>query len=296
MILSVTIPPNPVGCGPPADPPIDWASLELPDAWPDTLRWHRPAALRILLRKLTGKARAPVVLPTGMPGAERIPAYALHEFHNLPNGNYSHRVCHGYARGFELAMLGTMTRGRRRVADALRGASRALDVGCGAGYMAAALQAVGIRNVVGIDPSPYLLQVAARRYPQLSFIQGIAEESGLPDCSVDALSVCFVLHEIPPHCLRIMLAEFHRILVPGGRLAVLEPSVVQWSTATWKLVREFGWRGLYFKLLAAVAFEPFVAAWHRQDFTRLLVEHGFRIAEDDSGCPFRFVLARRDDA
>jgi ubiquinone/menaquinone biosynthesis C-methylase UbiE len=276
-----------------ANQTIDWAQIELPDAWPDQLDWRQPATLWRILRKAFGSSREKVRLPSGLPGADRIPKYMLQEFHNLPNGNFSKQISNGYARWFDRVMLGTMTGGRARLVQALHGTRSVVDLGCGGGHMAGVLKAAGIEEVYGLDPSPYLLQFAAQTYPGVQWIHGTAEQTGLPAGAVDGVSVSFVFHEIPPRYLAQVLAELRRIVKPGGRLAVLEPSSVQWAGTAWRLWREFGWRGLYFKWLAWHAFEPFVAAWHRQDFAKLLAENGFLVEVDEMSCPFRHVLAIR---
>lgn len=277
----------------PLCPVTDWANLELPNAWPDELNWKRPSSFALLLRKVTGKARARVVLPAGLPNAEHIPKYVLQEFHNLPNGNYSKRIGRGYAHGFDHVMLGSLKKGRQHIAAALQGAEKALDLGCGAGHMGAALHEAGIKQIWGLDPSPYLLQIAAEKYPYLQLIHGVGETIDLPDASMDAISVCFVFHEIPPRYLKQVLSELQRVLKPGGKIAVIEPSKVQWTDSTWALWRQYGWRGVYFKFMAFRVFEPFVEAWHKQDFPALLAEYGFEVEQDESGCPFRFVVAHR---
>jgi ubiquinone/menaquinone biosynthesis C-methylase UbiE len=267
--------------------------MELPDAWPDLLNWFRPQSLFFVLAKLAGRSRSRVILPAGLPGMERIPRYVLQEFHNLPNGNYSKRICEGYATSFEPVMLGTLRYGRSRLARALAGAECVVDLGCGSGGCIPFLRSVGINTIWGLDPSPYLLQLAAKFNPDARFIHGVGEEIPLPDNSIDGVNVCFVFHEIPPLYLQRVLSEIGRIIRPGGRLAVLEPASTQWSSSARELWRGYGWRGIYFKWLAQHAFEPFMPAWHKQDFPALLRESGFDVLENDNGCPFRFVLAER---
>jgi ubiquinone/menaquinone biosynthesis C-methylase UbiE len=274
---------------------IDWASIELPDAWADRIDWTHLPSLRRVLRTLAGRERQRVRLPDELPGSDWIPKYVLQEFHNLPNGNYSKSFSRGYAQGFDRVMLGSLDAGRRRVAEALRGARRALDLGCGAGRQAAALHEVGIDEVWGLDPSPYLLQHAARAFPQVHWAQGLAENTRLAGGQFDAVAVCFVFHEIPPQYLRRALAELARITRPGARLAVLEPSPLQWSAGYRWLYRHYGWRGVYFRALAMRAYEPFAEAWHRQDFAALLADAGFTLQQEETGCPFRFFLAQRTD-
>lgn len=273
----------------------DWAAVELPAAWVDQLDWRSPRQWLRLWRILSGRQRAPVRLPDNLPGAAALPRYLLQEFHNLPNGNYSRHFSAGYSRGFDHAMLGTLRHGRARIAAALAGAQRALDLGTGAGHLAGALQNAGIAEVVGLEPSPYLLQQAARRYPGVRWVQGVGERSGLPDGYFDAVGICFVLHEIPPRYLQQLLHELRRITRPGARLAILEPSPRQWLLGYGRMWRLHGWRGLYFRALARRAHEPFADAWHRQDVGALLRGHGFRMLEEETGCPFRFILAQRDD-
>jgi len=278
-----------------AESTIDWAAVDLPDAWPDRLDWSRPMTALQLLRRAMSNSRERVKLPEGLPGADRIAKYILQEFHNLPNGNYSKHISAGYARGFDRAMLGTMASGRARVARAMAGAQRVIDLGCGGGHMAGALKAAGVPEVLGLDPSPYLLQFAAKTYPGIRWVQGMAERTGLPDASVDGVAICFLLHEVPPKYLEDLLAELRRIVRPGGRLAVLEPSPVQWRLSWWSVLRCHGWRGVYFKWMSLRVFEPFLEPWHRQPFAERLAAHGFRMETDETGCPFRYVQAVRED-
>ena len=277
-----------------AESMIDWAAVDLPDAWPDRLDWSRPTTIWHMIRRVLSRSRGRVTLPEGLPGRERISKYILQEFHNLPNGNYSKRISAGYARGFDRAMLGTMTWGRARVAQALAGTRRVIDLGCGAGHMAGTLKAAGVPEVWGLDPSPYLLQCAAKTYTGIGWLQGMAERTGLPDASVDGVSICFLLHEVPPKYLEELLAELRRIVRPGGRVVMLEPSPVQWRLSWWSVLRAHGWRGAYFKWMSLRVFEPFLEPWHRQSFAERLAAHGFRMEVDDIGCPFRFMQAVRE--
>ena len=195
---------------------IDWAKVELPDAWPDRLDFSKLAGFRLFARKLLGRQLERVRLPDEMlPCRTPLPNYLLREFHNLPNGNFSKSISRGYARGFDLTMLGRMQRARRAVAADLADCQSVLDVGCGSGRMTAELARVGIPDVWGLDPSPYLLQHAATDHPGLRFLQGLAEDTGFPSERFDGISACFVFHEIPSRYAEHALAEFARILKPG---------------------------------------------------------------------------------
>lgn len=275
-----------------ADPSApDWSGIELPDTWPDRLDLRKPRQLLQLLR--SGKRRRRVQLPEQMPGAERLPKYLLQEFHNLPNGNYSRNISRGYITGFDRVMLGHMTTARTRLAKFLRDCDSAIDIGCGGGRTAGALHANGVRDVWGLDPSPYLLQHAAREFPQLRFVQGLAEQTGFADARFDGIAACFLLHELPPRQLDHALAEFARILRPGGRLAICEPSPLQKQRPGWQLWRRDVWRAHYFHLLARLVHEPFVDAWHRCDVRTLFAAHGFELIGEEQQLPLAFLFARK---
>ena len=144
-----------------------------------------------------------------------------------------------------------------------------------------------------MDPSPYMLKHAATEHAEIRFVQGSAESTGFPDGRFDAIAVCFVLHEIPIRYLAPCLTELHRILVPGGRIAICEPSSAQFEGGFWRQLCRHGLRHAYFNLLARFVYEPFVRAWHRIDVRARLGEAGFEVLGDEQDPPVRFVLARK---
>lgn len=271
---------------------VDWANSELPDAWPDRMDLRRPSQLLAYVRRLFG-ARRRVELPAGLPGADRIPGYVCQEFHHLPNGFYSKRGAAGYAGWFDRLMLGSTIQARKRLAKELAGCSAALDAGCGAGALAGALRAVGVPDVWGVDPSPYLLQIAARRQVGVRFVQGIIERTEFADAQFDGVGVCFLLHELPSRVADAALDELRRILTSGGLLAIAEPSPAQLRVRKLPaFVRRNGVLGIYFWLLANWVHEPFVQTWHDRDVAGWLAGHGFTLLYDEPGMPIRFLCAR----
>src|SRR5687768_17248183 len=96
---------------------------------------------------------------------------------------------------------------------------RVLDVGCGTGLMSAKLAASG-RRVCGVDISAGMVERARRRgHPAVEFIQGDAEslppEIGVFDAVVNLIS----FHHYPNPARAV--AEFRRVLRPGGRLILV---------------------------------------------------------------------------
>ncbi|MYM63043.1 class I SAM-dependent methyltransferase [Pseudomaricurvus sp. HS19] len=275
------------------DPVVpDWADLVLEDTWPDRLHpLSRPRNVWKLLQSLFSRRQA-VELPQQL--AESIPRYILQEFHNLPNGNYSNHLSHGYITGFDIAMLGEVEVSRQWIAERLTKAQTVLDIGTAGGKTAAAVQRQGVPDVWGIDPSPYLLKHAARRNPGLKFVPGIGENLPFGAERFDAITLCFVLHEVPPRYGRQILAECYRCLKPGGLLAIAEPSSLQMQKPRWRsMLTAKGWQHLYFYLLAHFVYEPFVEAWHKVDKAQWLDEGGFELQESDYGMPIGHWLARK---
>ena len=106
-----------------------------------------------------------------------------------------------------------------------------LDAGCGTGLLLEQeAMAVGESGrAEGIDYSDDMLAHARRRcadLPQVELHQGSVESLPFADASFDALSCTQCLLYVDD--LDSALAGFHRVLKPGGRIAVLE---TDWSGA-----------------------------------------------------------------
>jgi SAM-dependent methyltransferase len=93
----------------------------------------------------------------------------------------------------------------------------ALDAACGTGRFAEFLASRGHR-VIGVDSSPDMLAHARRRVPSGEFHIGEVERLPLPDDCVDVIVCALALVHVPR--LRPVLAEFARVLRPGGDLVI----------------------------------------------------------------------------
>ncbi|MDO3383697.1 class I SAM-dependent methyltransferase [Gilvimarinus algae] len=290
----MTVDCHPALAGDPTPP--NWAELELEATWADELNLARPTGLWRFLRSVLGKPKA-VQIDRSHPMIQGIPKYALQEFHNLPNGNYSSRIAHGYITGFDRAMLGTMGAVREAMARQVAGAGAVLDLGTAGGKLAAAVSGAGVEDVWGADVSPYLLKHAASRHPQVRFIQAPAESLPFAAGRFGAVVVSFLFHEMPPKYIRQALAEIHRVLRPGGQLLVAEPSALQLAPVAGKqLLSAEGWRHLYFRALAKRAHEPFVMAWHRLDKAALFSEAGFELSDHQDRIPINLYSLKKRSA
>ena len=105
--------------------------------------------------------------------------------------------------------------------EGLRHPVHAADVGCGTG-ISTRLLAEGGAHVIGIDPNQAMLEQAGQAvHPverTVDYRIGSAERTGLPDRSVDLLLCAQSFHWFDEWAA---LREFHRILRPRGRLALL---------------------------------------------------------------------------
>ncbi|MFI6503416.1 class I SAM-dependent methyltransferase [Nonomuraea typhae] len=96
-------------------------------------------------------------------------------------------------------------------------APRLLDLGCGTGVVTAAALALGA-DVTAVDSDLDMLEHTARAHPHATVRLAALPELPFPDESFDAVAGNFVIDHAPdtPACL----AELHRILRPGGTLAL----------------------------------------------------------------------------
>jgi ubiquinone/menaquinone biosynthesis C-methylase UbiE len=94
-----------------------------------------------------------------------------------------------------------------------------LDAGCGPGHFTAYLASLGV-EASGIDLSPGMIDLARRAHPELRFEVGSMTDLALPDASVAGVLASWSLIHVPDEAVPVALGQFHRVLRPGGLLAV----------------------------------------------------------------------------
>lgn len=97
------------------------------------------------------------------------------------------------------------------------GASPVADLGCGPGYIAGHLRDLGL-EVFGVDLSAALIGHARRLYPDLRFSVGSMASLHAADGTLGGIVSWYSLIHTPPSEVPVQLAEFHRVLEPGGHL------------------------------------------------------------------------------
>ncbi|MBV6621894.1 MAG: class I SAM-dependent methyltransferase [Rivularia sp. (in: Bacteria)] len=91
----------------------------------------------------------------------------------------------------------------------------AADIGAGTGISARQLASRGV-NVIAIEPNQAMRE-AAEKHKNIEWKQGTAENTNLPEKSVDLITSFQAFHWFKPEPT---LLEFQRILKPRGRLAI----------------------------------------------------------------------------
>jgi SAM-dependent methyltransferase len=151
----------------------------------------------------------------------------------------------------------------REIIDALP-VGIALDAACGTGRVAQYLHACG-HQVVGVDNSSEMLALARKRLPGADFREGALEDLPLPDASVDLVVTTLALCHVPD--LKAVLAEFARVLRPGGDLVISDMHAEQ------------VFRGSVVKALGPGGEPGLVATYRHQpgDYLRAALAAGLRV-------------------
>ncbi|HKE13888.1 MAG TPA: methyltransferase domain-containing protein [Kofleriaceae bacterium] len=106
----------------------------------------------------------------------------------------------------------------------LRRGQRVLDAGCGTGVVArmAVCEVRWHGKVTGLDLNSLMLDVARQAsvfvHPEIEWVEGDMQKMPLPDASFDAVLCQWVLQYVPDRAAAVR--EMHRVLAPGGRLAL----------------------------------------------------------------------------
>jgi demethylmenaquinone methyltransferase / 2-methoxy-6-polyprenyl-1,4-benzoquinol methylase len=121
---------------------------------------------------------------------------------------------------------------RERAVDlaAVGPGDRALDVATGTGDLAMALRRRGA-EVVGLDFSEGMLELARAKAPDIGFESGNALELPYGDAEFDAVTVGFGARNFDD--LERGLGEMTRVARPGGRVIVLEITSPQRPPLSW---------------------------------------------------------------
>ncbi|MCW8954456.1 MAG: bifunctional demethylmenaquinone methyltransferase/2-methoxy-6-polyprenyl-1,4-benzoquinol methylase UbiE [Sulfurimonas sp.] len=103
---------------------------------------------------------------------------------------------------------------------------RIVDVACGTGDMMnfwktrAEVNGIAIGEIVGVDPSNGMVDVAREKYPKFNYHISKATEIPLEDLSTDILSITYGIRNVVER--KEALDEFNRVLKKDGLVVILE--------------------------------------------------------------------------
>ena len=101
-----------------------------------------------------------------------------------------------------------------------------VDVACGTGDMilfwkkVAALNAINIQNIVGVDPSVGMMEVGKKKLPDVEFIEAGAASMPLDSSSADIISISYGIRNVVQR--QEAFDEFARVLKKDGLVVISE--------------------------------------------------------------------------
>lgn len=130
-------------------------------------------------------------------------------------------VAEAYAERFFLELDGKpFDRGLlQRFARMVPTGGRVLDAGCGPGHIARHLHRLGL-DVVGVDISAGMVDLARRLVPEAEFVHGDVLALPFSDGAFSGCVAMYSLHHLPAADLPRGLAEIRRVLGAGAPLLV----------------------------------------------------------------------------
>ncbi|MCX4767169.1 class I SAM-dependent methyltransferase [Streptomyces sp. NBC_01275] len=138
------------------------------------------------------------------------------------NGRRAARVFDALGPAYEKAFA--HAEAHRRSLDWLLGrlapGSRVLDVGSGTGRPTAATLVAAGHDVLGVDVSPVMVELAARQVPGARFQCADVRGLSLDEGSLDAVCVYFSLLQLDRAEQTELIGRFARALAPGGSLVL----------------------------------------------------------------------------
>ena len=137
-----------------------------------------------------------------------------------------------------------------------------LDIGCGTGDSTWAIrESIEYANIVGIDLSPYMIDVAKLQY-DIEFIHANAAYMPFANDTFDVITSFALFHEMPKRYSIKVLTECLRVLKPGGYLLIWDQKITPESATTQQCK-------------GAPSIEPFLASYITLNITEWMDTNNF---------------------
>jgi SAM-dependent methyltransferase len=105
------------------------------------------------------------------------------------------------------------------------------DLGCGPGHVTAYLSSLGL-DAFGVDVSSGMIAIARAKNPDLRFEIGSMAALDIPDASLSGILSRYSIIHTAPEDVPPVLAEFRRVLAPGGCVFISFPGTDDASPPT----------------------------------------------------------------
>jgi 2-polyprenyl-3-methyl-5-hydroxy-6-metoxy-1,4-benzoquinol methylase len=185
-----------------------------------------------LIRIVRRKGGAPGSSADAAPGdrrtGDRIAIAGDYQHHALHLGPAPQRFWHRAKLEEALALL--------RLAPG----DRMLDAGCGSGLLAAMAAESSGAEVLGVDANPAAIEFASSTWtrPNLTFRRALVDELDAAPASFEKIAFLEVIEHLSRAQGEAVLAQFARLLAPGGRLVLTTPNRRSpWPLIEWLLDR-----------------------------------------------------------
>lgn len=160
----------------------------------------------------------------------RYPRWYLQRWHFLPEGYLSPRSASAYeglVRRVYNAGLERVVLAKLVAAIEAQAPASITELGCGPGRaLAVVSRCLPKASLTGIDLSPFMLERAERRLAtprsHIALVHGSGTEVPFPDASSDAVVAIHFIGHLPRAVANRAWREASRLLVPGGRLYVID--------------------------------------------------------------------------
>lgn len=192
--------------------------------------------------------------------------YSSQNFHGINQGYLNISAAVTYDAITQYALPPSESLVRQGLLDAIQTTPRRIvDLGCGTGSTTLLLkQKFPDAEVIGLDLSPYMLVMAEHKAIQagleIHWRHGLAEQTGLPDTSVDLITASLLFHETPPAISKAILREAYRLLTTGGEVLMLDGNQ--------KMLRQTEW-------LTQIFEEPYIQTYAAESVDAWMGATGF---------------------